>query len=117
LSAEIESVIQALDNHHLKLKPYRAKLIEALEKAIKKHSGPNSVELEMYGSVANSLEIENSDIDLRVVGKQFDSENGKIFMQQLERKLRTEKYIKSTKAILTAKVPVIKLVRNKLLST
>jgi DNA polymerase sigma len=78
---------------------------------IKKQFSPRKVEVRMYGSMKNGLAIEHSDIDLRVVGLDISSvDMVKTEIKLLEKKLRTEKYVKSTASIVTAKVPVIKLV-------
>ena len=112
LTKEIENVSKKIQEHLQKLKSYRTKLVILLEQGITKHFAPKKVSVEMYGSMKNTLAIEHSDIDLRVIGVNLSGlEEMKAAIKLLERKLRTVKSVKSTASILTARVPVIKLVR------
>eukprot|EP01022_Parablepharisma_sp_SALTPOND_P029291 TRINITY_DN7305_c0_g1_i2.p1 TRINITY_DN7305_c0_g1~~TRINITY_DN7305_c0_g1_i2.p1 ORF type:complete len:706 (+),score=59.20 TRINITY_DN7305_c0_g1_i2:361-2478(+) len=108
LSQQISSVLIKLYKYQISLEPYRKLLINTLSKAIQRCFAPKKIEVEVYGSAKNGLAIEKSDIDLRLVGLDIS----KITIKGLEKKIRCERYIKSTTSILTARVPVIKLVRT-----
>lgn len=112
LSVEMAAIVQTIDTFNSGLRPYRTRLVESINRAVKRYLSPVQVEIETYGSLANGLAVEHSDIDLRVTGTQhMEGEEIKAAMSILEKKLRTECYVKSIKAILTARVPVIKMVR------
>lgn len=111
VTQNIENVLLKLENFHKTLEPFRTKLLEVLAKAIKKSLEPNQVEVEMYGSMRNGLAIENSDIDLRITGLDLCGQDEiREMILKLEKKIKSERYIKSLTSITTAKVPVLKLV-------
>ncbi len=111
LTKEIEMIVAKIHEYHQRLESYRAKLLGLLEQSIIKHFAPKKVTVEMYGSMKTNLAVERSDIDLRVGGLPASGpEDIKQAAKLLERKLRTVKSVKSTAFILTARVPVIKLV-------
>ncbi len=111
LTVQVAAAVAKVEREQASLEPYRNRLVGAVERAIQKYFGGRKIELEVYGSTRNGLAIERSDIDLRIVGLNVEGgEDLRTQIKGLEKSLRTEKYIKSTTAILTAKVPVMKLV-------
>ena len=113
VSEQMSIVLSRLETYHKILEPYRKQLVTALAKAIQRHISQKKVDVEIYGSVKHGLAIEKSDVDLRLIGlNTANSGNSIEILKVLEKKIRSERYIKSTTLITTAKVPVIKLVSS-----
>ena len=96
----------------------RDKMIDRIERVIRRFAPTLSIKLKCFGSFANNLHLPNADIDLVANSKRFDRDGRKIFCQsgnqmwRLSRSLEEAGLVKpgSLIVITRAKVPIIKFV-------
>jgi DNA polymerase sigma len=78
---------------------------------------PYGIELLLFGSCANGLALERSDVDIALSANVFNffpfgtiKERTAFALEDIHKLLATKKWIASTKSIFTAAIPVLKLV-------
>eukprot|EP00826_Nyctotherus_ovalis_P033582 TRINITY_DN2729_c0_g1_i13.p1 TRINITY_DN2729_c0_g1~~TRINITY_DN2729_c0_g1_i13.p1 ORF type:complete len:485 (-),score=146.76 TRINITY_DN2729_c0_g1_i13:443-1897(-) len=106
LNAEMQMLIQKIEDYSNALKPacdaIKSK-VEEVAKAIFPSCGV--IKTALYGSMATGLALASSDFDIAVLGIPVEGS-----LEKLGEFFSREEYVASQKVILTARVPVIKLV-------
>jgi hypothetical protein len=100
-----------LQKHNEQLNKCGGKLVETVSHLAEEHFGTARLEVVVFGSVSVGVAIEGSDIDIGVQGLESESpESFKNAICSFEGLLKTQDFVLTTEAIVTARVPVLKLV-------
>jgi len=90
---------------------HREVLIQLIESDVQKCFNDKNLKAVIYGSARIGLAIESSDLDIGITGTKFQNRHDvEIAIEKLNEFLNNCSYIASSEIILTAKVPVIKLI-------
>jgi len=112
ITEEINFLYKNLKLHRKKQSPYQTKLISTLKNKITTVLGENA-EVQVYGSLKSGLDIESSDIDIGIAGVIIYSREDVIeYVNRLVEEFRSENYICGVEAIITARIPILKLVAD-----
>ncbi|CDW72233.1 UNKNOWN [Stylonychia lemnae] len=117
LSQQLESLMNTIENKLDSVAKERISAINLLEKLINENLKPQNnqaFQIKMYGSMASKLAIEQSDVDLAVVGLEFQGirelqiKEMRVLFERLQESL---KYLKKSSILFieSATIPVIKL--------
>ncbi len=111
LSAEIAVRCRAISDFNVRLDSPRQKLAEALQSRIKDAFPGANVATQIYGSTISGLTIESSDIDIGVMGLILASRQDiEAALLRLATALKSATFVESAEPIVTARVPVLKLI-------
>lgn len=113
LDQEIQAYVNKIQDNLNLLKPEREFVISKLQEVAARAFEKEQPKIEIFGSIITGLALESSDLDLAVTGLRIDDRMMMIDdLLILAKALQSDwKSIESFKAIETASIPVIKMVR------
>jgi len=113
LNWEIDEESNKVAKFLIDFDPFKNYIISFLESIIFQNFSESSEEIEIiqYGSHASRLALKTSDLDLAIVGLEFDKKEELIeLIQYISNEIQKDYVITSCENILSASIPIIKLV-------
>jgi DNA polymerase sigma len=113
MNKKLEELIDTLGQHSNELKVPREIITNRIDMIVKKTFQNEKIHVKKYGSFATGLLTPFSDLDLSIQGCYYcDINEVKRILECLTDNLKLFKFIKKAQAILTAAVPVIKIIAD-----
>eukprot|EP01022_Parablepharisma_sp_SALTPOND_P008133 TRINITY_DN135259_c1_g1_i1.p1 TRINITY_DN135259_c1_g1~~TRINITY_DN135259_c1_g1_i1.p1 ORF type:complete len:926 (+),score=101.21 TRINITY_DN135259_c1_g1_i1:106-2778(+) len=113
ISDRVNSHCKEISQYNGKQSKYWGTLAKNIETLLKKCFRNSDAKVKIYGSAKTGLAIETSDLDLGIIGILFNNRKEvEEAIERLAKFITLENYVVSSEAILTARVPVLKLVTD-----